>query len=140
MTVVCFLFAKLRLYLPLDVQRKWTEWVKLATTNLPDYLGQTSARSPRCTPFKEIIYRSINLGSETLICVCGFAVNGLLGERTNLSIPLMSRNASNNENGNLTKFCHQFDETLNEMMRTAGTQMKRACDHRSESQFKQLRK
>ena len=29
---------------------------------------------------------------------------------------------------------------LNEMMWTAGIQMKWVCDHRSESQFKQLRK
>ena len=32
------------------------------------------------------------------------------------------------------------NETQNEMMWTAGIQMKWVCDHRSESQFKQLRK
>ena len=28
--------CKLRLYLPLDVQRKYSEWIKLATTNFQD--------------------------------------------------------------------------------------------------------
>ena len=32
--------------LPLDVQRKCSELIKLATTNLQDRLGQKSAKSP----------------------------------------------------------------------------------------------
>ena len=40
--------------------------------------------------------------------------------------------------GNLTNFIKLF--SLNEMMWTAGIQMKWVRDHRSESQFKQLRK
>ena len=41
-----FSLCKLRLYLPLDVQRKCSEWIKLATTNFQDSLGKKSARSP----------------------------------------------------------------------------------------------
>ena len=39
-----FALCELRLYLPLDVQRKRYEWIKLATTNFQDSLGQNSAR------------------------------------------------------------------------------------------------
>ena len=39
----------------------------------------------------------------------------------------------------LSSSTRERNETQNEMMRTAGTQMKWVCDHRSESQFKQLR-
>ena len=45
-------FCKLRLYLPLDVQRKCYEWIKLATTNFQDSLEQNSAKSPWRSPFK----------------------------------------------------------------------------------------
>ena len=41
-----FAFCELRLYLSLDVQRKCYEWIKLATTNFQDSLGQNSAKSP----------------------------------------------------------------------------------------------
>ena len=40
-----FALCELRLYLPLDVQRKCYEWIKLATTNFQDSLGQNSAKS-----------------------------------------------------------------------------------------------
>ena len=33
-------------YLPLDIQRKYSELIKLAATNFQDSLGQKSARSP----------------------------------------------------------------------------------------------
>ena len=39
-----FALCELRLYLPLDVQRKRYEWIKLATTNFQDSLGQNSAK------------------------------------------------------------------------------------------------
>ena len=41
----CGLFSvcELRLCLPLDVQRKCSEWIKLATTNFQDSLGQNFA-------------------------------------------------------------------------------------------------
>ena len=38
----------------------------------------------------------------------------------------------------LSSSTHEGNETQNEMMWTAGIQMKWMCDHRSESQFKQL--
>ena len=41
-----FYLCELRLYLPLDVQRKCSEWIKLATTNFQDGLSQESARFP----------------------------------------------------------------------------------------------
>ena len=40
----------------------------------------------------------------------------------------------------LSSSSRERNETQNEMMWTAGIQMKWVCDHRSESQFKQLRK
>ena len=40
----------------------------------------------------------------------------------------------------LSSSTRERNETQNEMMWTAGIQMKWVCDHRSESQFKQLRK
>ena len=40
-----FSVCELRLYLPLDVQRKCSEWIKLATTNFQNSLGQKSERS-----------------------------------------------------------------------------------------------
>ena len=40
----------------------------------------------------------------------------------------------------LSSSTHERNETQNEMMWTAGIQMNWVCDHRSESQFKQLRK
>ena len=43
-----FAFCELRLYLPLDVPRKCYEWIKLATTNLQDSLGQfKTPQNPR---------------------------------------------------------------------------------------------
>ena len=44
-TVVCQSLCELRLYRPLGVQRKCSEWIKLATTNFQDSLGQKTARS-----------------------------------------------------------------------------------------------
>ena len=41
-----FSLCELRLCVPLDVQRKCSEWIKLATTNFSDSLGQTSVTSP----------------------------------------------------------------------------------------------
>ena len=40
-----FAFCELRVHLPLDVQRKCYEWIKLATTNFQDSLGQNSTKS-----------------------------------------------------------------------------------------------
>ena len=40
-----FSVCELRLYLPLDVQRKCSEGINLATTNFQDSLDQKSARS-----------------------------------------------------------------------------------------------
>ena len=40
----------------------------------------------------------------------------------------------------LSSSARERNETQNEMMWTAGIQMKWVCDHRSESQFRQLRK
>ena len=49
-----FAVCGLRLYLPLDVQRKCYEWIKLATTNFQDRLGQNSAKSPDVAPLNFI--------------------------------------------------------------------------------------
>ena len=49
-----FAFCELRLYLPLDVQRKYYEWIKLTTTSFQDGLGQNSAKSPDIPPLNFI--------------------------------------------------------------------------------------
>ena len=41
-----FALCELRLYLPLDVQRKCYEWIKLATTNFQDILAK-NPQNPR---------------------------------------------------------------------------------------------
>ena len=42
-----FSFCKLRLYRPLDVQRKCSEWIKLTTIKFQDSLGKNPATDPR---------------------------------------------------------------------------------------------
>ena len=109
----------------------WMKWCELREYKWNEYVTIAVNRNlSNCEKARKKGFRGFN-GIRTR----GLCISAAVLYQPELWRPIHWRPANL-----LSSSTRERNETQNEMMWTAGIQMKWVCDHRSESQFKQLRK